>query len=303
VRQRPRQDRFIDRFVGGKGGIGGVYRLHESTEGRHRGVTKPIALGTFDLRRRRPEHQVIVRLMSRSKADVLLDHFLKLAAGRPGSAEDLQLGPRQGIETVAGDRGEQCIFVAEVVVRRGGGDTGSPRHRSQADFLGIGLGDELERRGDQRLTQIPVMLAHCPSHHQRLTVFNTSVKINTVQLPMERYLVRHHAKARFTVGGHDVVVHAMLCGTVTVKRSHAVCCVPERTPAPLRLLAILADRKFAEPMPIWSYAIEHPEGLFVVDAGAAPSYNDPASWQADPRTGGHDPILHQTRRTRRGSSA
>jgi hypothetical protein len=95
----------------------------------------------------------------------------------------------------------------------------------------------------------------------------------------------------------------MLCGTVTVKRSHAVCCVPERTPAPLRLLAILADRKFAEPMPIWSYAIEHPEGLFVVDAGAAPSYNDPASWQADPRTGGHDPILHQTRRTRRGSSA
>lgn len=64
-------------------------------------------------------------------------------------------------------------------------------------------------------------------------------------------LMRSHAAARFTVGGRDVAVHAMLCGTVTVKRAHAVCCVPERTPAPLRFLTILADRRFADPMPIW----------------------------------------------------
>lgn len=38
-------------------------------------------------------------------------------------------------------------------------------------------------------------------------------------------------------------------------------------------------------MPIWCYAIDHPEGLFVVDAGASPSYNDPTSWEPDPRTG------------------
>lgn len=37
--------------------------------------------------------------------------------------------------------------------------------------------------------------------------------------------------------------------------------------------------------PIWCYAIDHPEGLFVVDAGASPSYNDPTSWEPDPRTG------------------
>lgn len=97
--------------------------------------------------------------------------------------------------------------------------------------------------------------------------------------------MRHHAKARFTVDGRHVAVHALLCGTVTVKRSHAVCCVPERTPAPLRFLTILIDRRFAEPMPIWCYAIEHPEGLFIVDAGASPSYNDPASWAPDTRTG------------------
>lgn len=97
--------------------------------------------------------------------------------------------------------------------------------------------------------------------------------------------MRHHTKATFTVDGGDVAVHALLCGTVTVKRAHAVCCLPERSPAPLRFAAILADRRFADPMPIWSYAIEHPEGLYVVDAGAAPSYNDPESWRPHPRTG------------------
>ena len=88
----------------------------------------------------------------------------------------------------------------------------------------------------------------------------------------------------FSVNGRAVRVHALLCGTVTVKRSHAECHLPERTPALVRFLAILADRRFAEPMPIWSYAIEHPEGLFVVDAGASPSYNDPRSWQPDLRS-------------------
>lgn len=97
--------------------------------------------------------------------------------------------------------------------------------------------------------------------------------------------MRSHATARFTADSRSVTVHAMLCGMVTVKRSHAVCCVPERTPAPLRFATILADRRFAEPMPIWCYAIEHPEGLFVIDAGAEPSYNDAASWAPDPRTG------------------
>ncbi len=37
-------------------------------------------------------------------------------------------------------------------------------------------------------------------------------------------------------------------------------------------------------MPIWCYAVEHPDGVFVVDAGASPSYNDPHSWRPDPRT-------------------
>lgn len=102
--------------------------------------------------------------------------------------------------------------------------------------------------------------------------------------------MRSNATARFTAQGRRVAVHAMLCGMVTVKRSHAVCCVPERTPAPLRFATILADRRFAEPMPIWCYAIEHPEGIFVIDAGADPSYNDATSWAPTPgpaRSSGH----------------
>jgi N-acyl homoserine lactone hydrolase len=97
--------------------------------------------------------------------------------------------------------------------------------------------------------------------------------------------MRSHATATFTADGRRVTVHAMLCGMVTVKRCHAVCCVPEWTPAPLRFATILADRRFADPMPIWCYAVEHPEGLFVIDAGAEPSYNDAASWAPEPRAG------------------
>lgn len=96
--------------------------------------------------------------------------------------------------------------------------------------------------------------------------------------------MRHHAEADFTVAGRIVKVHALHCGTVTVKNCHATCCLPERTPNVLRFLAILADRRFTDPMPIWCYVVEHPEGVFVVDAGASPSYNDPDSWHPDPRT-------------------
>jgi glyoxylase-like metal-dependent hydrolase (beta-lactamase superfamily II) len=95
--------------------------------------------------------------------------------------------------------------------------------------------------------------------------------------------MRASATANFTVNGRPVRVHALHCGMVTIKRCHATCCLPERTPSLLRFIAILADRRFAEPLPIWCYAIEHPEGLYVVDAGACPSYNVADTWQTHPR--------------------
>jgi N-acyl homoserine lactone hydrolase len=89
------------------------------------------------------------------------------------------------------------------------------------------------------------------------------------------------ASASLTAGGERVVVHALQTGTVTIKRCHHTCCLPERAPMAARFAAILADPRFAEPMPIWTYAIEHPDGLFVVDAGADPGYNDRRTWQRD----------------------
>jgi N-acyl homoserine lactone hydrolase len=92
------------------------------------------------------------------------------------------------------------------------------------------------------------------------------------------------ARAEFTAGGKPVVVHALQTGTVTIKRCHHTCCLPERAPMAARFAAILADRRFANPMPIWTYAIEHPDGLFVVDAGAEPGYNDRSTWGQDQST-------------------
>ena len=92
------------------------------------------------------------------------------------------------------------------------------------------------------------------------------------------------AAASFTVNARPVTVHAFHTGTVTIKCSHARGPLPERTPSALRFLAILADRRFAAPMPIWSYAVEHPDGVYVIDTGAATDYNDPRSWRAEPRT-------------------
>jgi glyoxylase-like metal-dependent hydrolase (beta-lactamase superfamily II) len=47
----------------------------------------------------------------------------------------------------------------------------------------------------------------------------------------------------------------------------------------------MADEAFAEPMPIWSYVIEHPEGLFAIDTGETPAFNDPKAWTCDDRSG------------------
>lgn len=91
--------------------------------------------------------------------------------------------------------------------------------------------------------------------------------------------------ASFTIDGRSVNVHAIQTGTVTIKKCHHTCCLPERSPLALRLAAILGDRRFADPMPIWTFAIEHPDGVVVVDAGATPDYNDDDSWRRDQRGG------------------
>lgn len=66
-------------------------------------------------------------------------------------------------------------------------------------------------------------------------------------------------------------IHAIQTGTVAVKER-------QRSgvgPGPLRLLLTLADRDWTEPLPIYAWAIEHPEGVIVVDTGETARVGEP----------------------------
>lgn len=87
---------------------------------------------------------------------------------------------------------------------------------------------------------------------------------------------------RFTLAGAPVVVHALPTGLVAVRGRHHHTTAPDTTPFPLRLAAILLDGDQAPPMPLLTYLVLHPEGAFLIDAGATPTTLHPALWAADP---------------------
>jgi N-acyl homoserine lactone hydrolase len=60
-----------------------------------------------------------------------------------------------------------------------------------------------------------------------------------------------------------VEIHAIQTGTVAVKSRQRA----GAGPGPLRLATTLADRNWTEPLPIYAWLIEHPEGLIVIDTG------------------------------------
>ncbi len=59
-------------------------------------------------------------------------------------------------------------------------------------------------------------------------------------------------------------IHALQTGTVAVKEAQRS---GSHGSGPIRLLNTLADRRWTEPLPIYAWAIEHPEGVIVVDTG------------------------------------
>ena len=61
----------------------------------------------------------------------------------------------------------------------------------------------------------------------------------------------------------EITVHAVHTGWVRCKEAHRTLSGPES----LRLVAIAAGSRWTAPMPMFVYVIEHPEGVFVVDAG------------------------------------
>jgi glyoxylase-like metal-dependent hydrolase (beta-lactamase superfamily II) len=78
----------------------------------------------------------------------------------------------------------------------------------------------------------------------------------------------------------DVLVHAVRTGWVSVKEAHRTLSGAEA----LRLPAILADSRWTEWMPVTVYVIEHPEGVWLVDAGLSEATLDPEHFACDPGT-------------------
>jgi N-acyl homoserine lactone hydrolase len=68
-----------------------------------------------------------------------------------------------------------------------------------------------------------------------------------------------------------VKVHVLDTGRVKIHRRQ----VDPHPRDGLRLLATLADRQWTEWLSVWSFAIEHSDGLVVVDAGQDPDFGPP----------------------------
>jgi N-acyl homoserine lactone hydrolase len=60
-----------------------------------------------------------------------------------------------------------------------------------------------------------------------------------------------------------IKIHAINTGEVTVKRRQ----VEGKGPGPLRPLLSMLSREWYDTLPIYAWAIEHPEGIFMVDTG------------------------------------
>jgi glyoxylase-like metal-dependent hydrolase (beta-lactamase superfamily II) len=74
-----------------------------------------------------------------------------------------------------------------------------------------------------------------------------------------------------------VKIHAIQTGTVAIKTRQ----VEGVGHGSRRQLNMFLDREWTEPLPIYAFAIEHPEGVIVVDTGESAGTSDPAyfpSW-------------------------
>lgn len=69
-------------------------------------------------------------------------------------------------------------------------------------------------------------------------------------------------------------IHALQTGTVIIRRSQ----LRAERPIAMRRVRVLLDREWAEPLPILAWAIEHPEGVIVVDTGETARARDPGYW-------------------------
>jgi hypothetical protein len=89
-------------------------------------------------------------------------------------------------------------------------------------------------------------------------------------------------------------IHAIQTGTVAITTAWREGVGHGRR----RLLHTLLDRDWTEPLPIYAFAIEHPEGVIVVDTGEAPAPRSPATSRAGIRSSA-SPFAKPSNRSRR----
>ena len=88
-------------------------------------------------------------------------------------------------------------------------------------------------------------------------------------------------------------VHAISTGTVAVHERQR----EGSGPGPLRPVNTLLDRHWTDPLPIYVWVIEHPEGLIVVDTGETARIAEPGSPGGTPTSGSAS--VNGSRRARR----
>jgi len=84
------------------------------------------------------------------------------------------------------------------------------------------------------------------------------------------------ASVTVTSGGKPVTIHMVSTGAVAVKTRFK----KSRFQGLLAMADFILDNKFTEWLPIWVMIVEHPEGVFVIDAGEITAVNTPGYFKS-----------------------
>ena len=79
-----------------------------------------------------------------------------------------------------------------------------------------------------------------------------------------------------TSGGKPIKIHLLSAGSVAVKTRFR----KARFGGYAAMTDFIVDRKFTEWLPIWVMVVEHPEGIFVIDAGEIAAVNQPGYFKS-----------------------
>ncbi|MGB3801665.1 MAG: N-acyl homoserine lactonase family protein, partial [Lewinella sp.] len=71
--------------------------------------------------------------------------------------------------------------------------------------------------------------------------------------------------------GQDLRIHGLSTGTIALKERVVNC----KRPGMVSTLLSFLDKQWAEWIPVWIWAIEHPEGTFLIDTGNTVAMKDP----------------------------